>query len=252
MKPYYQERGITIYHSDCRELLSLGFSASCVCSDPPWGADTNVDSKRFSKKASDFWGCTDRSRIRTHEKVRGDNEPFNPLPWIEKPAILWGGNHFASRLPNSGGWLIWDKRWKIEEIADKGWPLGEAELAWTNVIGTTRVFRNRWAGLLRSTEQGEFYHPTQKPVELMEWCIQFLPAEGAILDPYMGSGTMLIAAKRKGREAIGIELHEPYCETAAQRLSQEVFDFNQEPSPGVPGRVPDEPVQARCFVDDEG
>ena len=108
-------------------------------------------------------------------------------------------------------------------MAKKGWPLGEAELAWSNVIGTTRLFRSLWSGLLRSAEKGEFYHPTQKPVALMEWCLGFLDENDTVLDPFCGSGTTLLAAKNLGRLAIGIEIEPRYCEIAVKRLRQEVL-----------------------------
>jgi site-specific DNA-methyltransferase (adenine-specific) len=68
-------------------------------------------------------------------------------------------------------------------------------------------------------------HPTQKPLALMKWCLSLFPDAKTVLDPFAGSGTTLVAAKAMGLTAIGIELHEPYCEIAAKRLSQEVFDF---------------------------
>ena len=74
--------------------------------------------------------------------------------------------------------------------------------------------------MLRSSEKGEYFHPTQKPIALMEWCLQFIKGELLVLDPFMGSGTTLVAAKRIGRRAIGIEIEERYCEIAAKRLAQ--------------------------------
>jgi site-specific DNA-methyltransferase (adenine-specific) len=68
------------------------------------------------------------------------------------------------------------------------------------------------------------FHPTQKPDSLIQWCYKFLP-DGLVLDPFMGSGTTLVAAKNLGRKAIGIEIEERYCEIAARRLGQEVFEF---------------------------
>lgn len=98
-----------------------------------------------------------------------------------------------------------------------------AELAWTNLCSSVRIFRHRWFGLLRDSEKGEHWHPTQKPVELMRRCIQQAKLPTLILDPFMGSGTTLRAAKDLGRKAIGIEIEEKYCEIAAKRMAQEVL-----------------------------
>lgn len=226
MKPYYQDDTCTIYHGDCREILPELPKVDMVLTDPPWGNDTATDSRRFTTKRCGWWQNQDREFVVAHQPIHGDTEEFDPRFLIEQKAILWGANHFTRHLPHSGGWLVWDKRLGIEQIADKGWPLGEAELAWTNIRGSTRVFRNLWAGVLRSEQQKEFYHPTQKPVGLMQWCLQ-LAGEScqAILDPFMGSGTTLRAAKDLGRKAIGIEIEEKYCEIAARRLAQEVLQF---------------------------
>lgn len=224
MKPYYEHGGIAIYHGDCRGVAPE-LSWGSVVSDPPWGTNTACDSRRFSRAASPWWREVDTKKIRPHTQIKGDRTEFDPRAWIGTPAILWGANNFTRHLPHSNGWLIWDKRLGAEDLAEKGWPLGEAELAWTNVIGATRVFRKLWSGLLRTTERGEFYHPTQKPIALMEWSLGFVKADGPVLDPYMGSGSTLRAAKNLGRPAIGIEIEEKYCEIAARRLEQEVLDL---------------------------
>ena len=214
MEPYYSDEWVTIYHGDCLQLVAR-LQYDIVLSDPPWGIAAAVDNGRFS--GGNQTGS--RTSVGDRIPVQGDDTPFDPTPWVDRPAILWGGHCFADRLPMSPGWLIWDKRMGVEGAAEK-WPLSEAELAWTNVRGSTRVFRNRWMGLVRGDERGEHYHPTQKPVVLMEWCIGFLPAEGVILDPFMGSGATLVAAKNLGRKSIGIEIEERYCEIAAERLRQ--------------------------------
>lgn len=223
MTPYYQDDAVTIYHGDCREIAP-SIEHGAILTDPPWGVSARTDSRRFVSQSSSWWAETDRSKVVSRSPIEGDDGPFDPSPWIDRPAILWGAHCYASRLPDSAGWLVWDKRLGIEDIAEKGWPLGEVELAWTNTRKSTRLFRNRWAGLLRSTEKGEYYHPTQKPVGLMVWCLGFLP-DVVTLDPFMGSGTTLRAAKNMGRRAIGIEIEEKYCEVAAKRCAQEVIEY---------------------------
>ena len=222
-KPYFRDEAVAIYHADCRDILPLILPVDLVLTDPPWGNKTATNAQRFTRASSSWWANEDTSKIHAHEVVTGDNEEFDPRPFLGGSAVLWGANHYTRHLPHSGGWLIWDKRKGIEQLAERGWPLGEAELAWTNIMGATRVFRNLWSGLLRNEERGEFYHPVQKPVALMRWCIEFQPAAQVILDPFMGSGTTLRAAKDLGRYAIGIEIEEKYCEIAAKRMAQMVM-----------------------------
>jgi DNA modification methylase len=211
VKPYYEHAGVTIYHGDCRELdfVALGIYPACVVTDPPYG----VDYKPLrGSNGSKMWG---------DEKVTGDASPFDPADVVALglPTILWGANHYASRLPDSSGWFVWDKTPKgIRE----GFIYSHAEMAWTNLTTRTHKFALEWQGADRNGE--DFLHPTQKPVALMRWCIGFCP-DGSILDPFMGSGTTLRAAKDLGRRAIGIEIEERYCEIAARRCEQEVLDL---------------------------
>lgn len=211
MKPYYDDgRGIVIYHGDCREILPHLPKVDLVLTDPPYGIDHPCDFHSRGRGAL--------ALCRDYPKVNGDNKPFDPAPWLAMPCILWGGNHYASRLPDSGGWLVWDKE-RPDDLDQ-----ATCELAWSNVVKGVRRLRYLWNGMIRKGDD-ELYHPTQKPVELMAWCLQLRWTADleTILDPFMGSGTTLRAAKDLGRKAIGIEIEERYCEIAARRLAQEVL-----------------------------
>lgn len=208
----------TLYLGDSFDMLELR-DVDAVVTDPPWGASTKCNAQRFTRRNQVWWDNHDTSKIVAHADLTGDNRPFDPRPFVRKETILWGANWFAERLPPSGGWLVWDKRKGVEDMAEKGWPLGEAEMAWTNVIGAPRVFRNLWAGLLRTSEKGEHFHPTQKPIALMEWCLQFVDAD-LICDPFMGSGTTGLACARLGRRFIGCEIEERYFDIACRRIEE--------------------------------
>lgn len=212
MKPYYADDFVTIYHGDCREMVD-GLAADVLVTDPPYGI--RYSPSQNSRKA---WGP---KTFVGESVVHGDSERFDTASFLRFPAVvLFGANHYADQLPPSASWLVWDKRdgMTSNDFAD-------CELVWTNLPGVARLFRHQWSGALRASERGEArLHPTQKPVVLMRWVLARCP-EGLVLDPFMGSGTTLRAAKDLGRRAIGIEIDERYCEIAAKRMGQEVLDF---------------------------
>jgi len=121
-------------------------------------------------------------------------------------------------MPPSSCWLIWDKENGNTAYAD-------CELAWTNLAQAVRLKRHQWNGMLRKNKEYR-NHPTQKPLDLMRWCINQAPDDvQTILDPFCGVGTTLVAAKLEGRKAIGIEIEERYASIAANRLRQKVLIF---------------------------
>lgn len=216
VKPYYEEAGIQIFHGDCREILPTLGPVDLVLTDPPYG----ISHRRGI--------CGDRGKGWTlgASRIHGDESPFDPTPFIANECILWGANYYSDKLPAAvGRWLIWDK-----QCHGGSGDFSEAEIAWHNRGSAVKFFRHMWLGVQRASEVGESrLHPTQKPMALMRWCIQQAKASGGtILDPFMGSGTTLRAAKDLGRKAIGIEIEEKYCEIAAKRLSQGVLAFTGE------------------------
>lgn len=236
MRPYFERDGIVIYHGDSRDVLPTIEPASVglLLSDPPYGIslDTaNAARGRGALSATDMAAPT-TGRVKQaiakstdYIPVFGDSEPYDPTPLLRfKRLILFGANHFAPRLPDSPSWLVWDKtaglvaKKRLIGICDNA----DAELIWTNLGGPVRILGHQWLGLMKATERGEArVHPTQKPVALLRWLIEFYSKPGdLILDPYMGSGSTLVAARDTGRRCIGIEIEERYCEIAARRLEQ--------------------------------
>lgn len=208
MEPYYDYAGITIYHGDCRDILPTlePGSVDLVLTDPPYG----IASVWGGGRGGGWDRARDQQAIRNvWDANPPDDETISAIAKMAPNVVIWGGNHF--NLPVSRGWLIWNK-------PERGFSLSEAELAWTNRDMVIRV-----ADLPRSDFGRE--HPTQKPLRLMKWCIGFFPETQTILDPFMGSGTTLRAAKDLGRKAIGIEIEERYCEIAVKRLQQEVLVY---------------------------
>lgn len=218
MNPYYEHGGITIYHGDCREVLP-GLSADLLLTDPPYGIALDTDNSRFSggtagNVAKRGTGVSSRNG----RPVIGDAAPFDPSFLLAhgEHQVIWGWNNYPDKLPR-GACLVWLKR--NDEAF--GTFLSDAETAWMSKghgVYCKRDLSNNAIALTRA-------HPTQKPVTLMTWCLSFFPNAASVLDPFMGSGTTLVAAKNLGRKAIGVEIEERYCEIAARRLSQEVLNL---------------------------
>ena len=198
----------TLYLGDCREILPLLPKVDAVVTDPPYGIG-------YVHGAENIAHATKFSGI----KIVGDDEPFDPSPWLAFPAVLlWGANHFASRLPGGGRWLIWDKRCGTGD----GKAMSDVEIAWlSGPRKADRIYRQLWDGFNKDGEERgvQRSHPTQKPVACMKWCLEFLPKARTILDPFMGSGTTGVACAKLGRKFIGIELEPKYFDIACKRIN---------------------------------
>jgi site-specific DNA-methyltransferase (adenine-specific) len=211
-RPYYDEDGITIYHGDCRELDAWDIAGGVMVTDPPYGM------AHRSGMAGKFGDCA----------IEGDADTATRNVildrWAPRPALVFG-------------------RWSVPHPVetrmvltwDKGDALGMGDLAlpWKPsteeiyVIGTGFTGRRNVGAVIRTQgigpyqqARGERYHPTQKPVSLMLRLLDRCPPLATIVDPFMGSGSTLVAAAQMGRPAIGVELDERYCEIAVRRLAQ--------------------------------
>ena len=218
MVPYFDRDGITIYNARCEDVLPSIDPASVdlVLTDPPYGIGLRTDYAARGRGLSPKW-----HKARNYPPVAGDDEPFDPAPLIGYGrCVLFGANNYADRLPASPSWIVWDRLTGTTDAAD-------AELAWTNLGGTVRMFTHLWSGICRGSEVGWHVHPTQKPVALMRWIVDRWTKPGdLVLDPYMGSGPVAQACHELGRRYIGVELVEDYCEVAVGRLAQQTLDLD--------------------------
>ena len=195
---------------DCLAVMPLLGRFDAVVTDPPYGVfkRTNTDGKMFGKET--IYSTDDKA---AGWDVRPGSEAFAAI-MATKKYVVWGGNYFADIMGASPGVMIWHKKTGNNSYAD-------CEIAWTNATGTTRIFEHQWCGAFKDSERGQrAVHPTQKPVALMEWCLGFLPDAKTILDPFMGSGTTLVACQRMGRQGTGIELDPDYFEIACRRVDE--------------------------------
>jgi site-specific DNA-methyltransferase (adenine-specific) len=200
MKPYYEEPGIAIYHCNAMDFLfdNPREKVDLLLTDPPYGLGNRMKGGTWGNK-SKYADLRKWDQLQPALLSEAINRSYHQ--------IIWGGNYYT--LPPSRCWLVWDKKNAVPTMAD-------CELAWTNFNMPIKRF---------SWPVGVHFngHPTEKPVELFQWCIQLWPKTSLILDPFLGSGTTLRAAKELGYKAIGIEIEEKYCEIAVKRLAQEVL-----------------------------
>ena len=196
---------------DCLEVMpTLDRAAiAAVVTDPPYG----VNYRLGSPSKSDRW-----PRQFVNTPIIGDDRPFDPRPFLEyETVILFGANHFSDMLPTTRGWIFWDKRGDFAPT-----DFADGELIWTNKQKPIRKFSHHWRGVIRASENGEkHYHPTQKPVALMEWLIEKYTQPGdLIFDPFCGSGTTGVACVQTGRRFIGIEIDPTYADIARARIAK--------------------------------
>jgi DNA modification methylase len=201
---------------DCREVLPMLGRFDAVVTDPPYGIGRD---RGFGAGGTSRFGgfYARREGVRRYEgewdRERPEPSTFDAFVAAADAHIVWGGQFFADVLPPQGKWLWWDKCQTMPSY-------GDGELAWTSLPGNAPkkfVYSNN--GLM--AREKDRVHPTQKPVALMEWCLGFLPDAVTILEPFMGSGTTLVACQRLGRQGTGIEIDPTYFDIACRRVDEE-------------------------------
>jgi len=197
---------INLYNQDCMQAMKSmqdnAFDLAIV--DPPYGIGVNHNmGRRKGDKSSDY------------KKAYWDSEPpqvdyFNELFRISKNQIIWGANHFISRMPfDSSCWLMWDKKFS-EDVT-----FAQFELAWTSFNSTCKKFDKF------PNDADKRIHPTQKPVKLYEWLLMNYAKEGdKILDTHLGSGSIAIACHNRKFDLTAYEIDEDYHKAALERFNK--------------------------------
>ena len=199
----------TLYLGDCRDILPTLPKVDAVVTDPPYG----IKADSTMAKASGFQGGGMLAAKSHYDATEWDSAPVDAdlMRLVREGGrwnVIFGGNYYD--CPPASCWLVWDK--------EVNGHFADCELAWTNLPKAVRRIRHMWNGMLRKGQEERHGHPTQKPVEVMKWCIGHLPHGDTILDPFMGSGTTGVAAVQMGRSFIGIEREPKYFDIACKRI----------------------------------
>jgi len=193
-----------IYNEDClqamKQIPDKYFDLAIV--DPPYGIGAN---KEKPHNGWVDWG------IKEWDNTPPDNTYFKELMRISKNQIIWGANHFISKVPlDSSCWIVWDK-------GQRDFSLADGELAWTSFKSRLRIFTYSRAKAL----QDKKIHPTQKPIALYTWLLNNYAKKGdKILDTHLGSASSIIACKKLGFEYLGFELDSDYFKSASERIAK--------------------------------
>lgn len=204
---------IQLYCGDCLDLLPrISSKKDAIVTDPPYGINIIHGGGRGIN------GWRDYRKQGSWDSIRPSKEYFDLLLQY-KYIIIWGGNYFTDYLPPTQQWLMWDK-------GQRNFSLADGELAWSNQNRAIRIITYPRG---RMKKEGGL-HPTQKPIEVMKWCIEKakIPTGTTIIDPYMGSGTTGIACIRTGYKFIGIERDPAYFEIAKSRIEKEIANLHSE------------------------
>lgn len=206
-----------LYLGDCLDIMATLGKVDAVVTDPPYGIGRDGKPQSTSShgghKGYEFKGW-DASAPKA--------DVFDAIRLASEIQIIWGANYFPKSLEPSMGWLFWDKGQRIDQ--------SDGELAYTNLPKALRVFTLNRAAIAKDGA----VHPTQKPLELMKWCLGFIPNAKTVLDPFMGSGTTGVACARMGRSFIGIEIDEGYFNIACDRIRKAYAQpdmFIEQPRP---------------------
>ena len=202
----------TLYFGDCIDIIPTLEKVDAIITDPPYGINYDPSiHKKYDGQENNM------------KKIIGDEKEmdFSFLFLMQCKKIIWGAENFYNQLPHRGRWYCWHKR--SPAMKPNSMRGGDFELAWSNEkSGFYKFFNLIHGGVINNDSitgnNSERYHPTQKPIALMKWCIEQIGNSEIILDPFMGSGTTGVAAIQMGRKFIGIEREQKYFDIACERI----------------------------------
>ena len=206
-----------LLQGDCLEKMKQmeDNSVDVIVTDPPYGilgGSKTIGGSNMSKVNE--YNCEwDNSRM--------SKEILTEIFRVSKNQIIFGYNYLADMLPVTNGLIVWDKKKKNNWFDN----FSDGEMIWTSFKKPLRIFRFLWMGAIREGKRTKKVHPTQKPVDLMEWIIKNYTTEGdIIMDAFMGSGTTGVACKNLNRDFIGIELDKTYFDIATKRINDALHE----------------------------
>jgi len=214
----------TLYCSRWEDLYALLPRQAAVITDPPYKVGPRGYDVTRARRGPPPWT----------QNFAGYDRDFDPTPWLRFPEVmLMGAERYYHQLPPGGSFCCWDK---LAGTTPADFAAGE--LIWRSTPGTLQVFRHLWRGGMRAGEENytnlpQKLHPAQKPVALMRQCVQLITPGRVIIDPFMGSGSTLVACVREGYPCIGIEINPDYFATACARVEAELQQlalFPREPA----------------------
>lgn len=214
---------------DCLEVMKgiPDKSIDLVLTDPPYGINAGglLDKNyKTTKTTKTMLAKRKNYGVKDWDTATPPIEVFEEIIRVSKKQVIFGGQYFTDKLPQTGKWIIWDK--KVEEKYQNDF--ADCEIAWTSENGAPKIIRYLWHGMIQSDMKNKEirHHPTQKPVPVMEQLLNMfsLPDE-LVLDPFAGSGSTLRACLNLSRRFIGIEIDPKYVKVAEDRLKQQVLGF---------------------------
>lgn len=224
-----------LIRADCLEVLPTLGIVDAVVTDPPYGIKWDgINHGCLNGNRGMYNGHREIvSRVKDEAVIESDDVPFDPNPFLDLGVCCFtGAQHFYDRLPPGGSIHCWNKKGHYKPMDH-----GDGDIIWCSRRGCSRIFDLVWRGLCRHSENTERYqHPTQKPVALMAWMIELCGNPGAVLDPYMGSGSTGVACARDARRFVGIEIRKDYFDIACRRIEEawgrgSLFDDTRKPEP---------------------